>query len=466
MVGMVDYEQHSGVLRVAARQHFWAFCCYMDFEFFYVRRRFLKEVALLFQKLYEAYLGGEAINVSVSMPPRSGKSYLTSMFCAWWLGVLPELSVMRNTCTATLYDKLSYDTRAILTSERYRKVFAGVSISPSKSNLAGWNTGRSRQVGYYGAGTGGTIIGFGANLAVVDDLYKSMADALSDTTNEKVKMWKQSAHDSRKEKSCPEILIGTRWSVNDVIGEAIATGKVPPENCVTVPALVGEETFCDDVKSTAEYLSIRDDVGESIWMAEYMQQPYEVAGLLFPKSKLRFANLDEVDYAQALWAVAVGDPADRGGDFYAMPYCYVMPNFDVLVRDVIFNKDGVEANTRRIADKARLYNMQQVIVEANGGWVSSVALLRRQLQDGGGGTAVGAYTNSVDKLVRILSNFEFAIRHFVFSERYKESHEYAGFIANLTSFKREGGNANDDAADVVSSASNLIKVKYGKTIYG
>jgi predicted phage terminase large subunit-like protein len=462
---MVDYEKHSAVLRLAARQHFWAFCCYMDFDFFFVRRRFLKDVAVLFQKLYEAYIGGEAINISVSMPPRSGKSYLTSMFCAWWLGVLPELSVMRNTCTGTLYDKLSYDTRAILTSEKYRRVFFGVSISQSKSNLSGWNTSSSRQVGYYGAGVGGTIIGFGANLAVVDDLYKSMADALSDTTNEKVKMWKQSAHDSRKEKNCPEIFIGTRWSVNDVIGEAIETGKVKPENCVIVPALVDGETFCDDVKSTAEYLQIRDEVAESVWMAEYMQQPYEVAGLLFPKSKLRFSNLDSVDYSQALWAFAIGDPADRGGDFYAMPYLYVMPNFDVLVRDVVFNKDGIDANTRRIAEKAMLHGMERLVIEANGGWISSVSLLKRQLGEGSAVT-VSAYANTVDKIVRILSNYEFVIKHFVFDDRYKEYPEYASFISNLTSFKREGNNANDDAADVVAAAANAIKVKYGKTIYG
>jgi predicted phage terminase large subunit-like protein len=462
---MVDSVEYGELLKAAGRQHFWAFCCYMDYEFFYVKRRFLKDVAMLFQKLYECYLRGEVINVSVSMPPRSGKSYITSMFCAWWLGVLPELSVMRNTCTGTLYDKLSYDTRAILTSEKYRSVFPDTTISQNKSNLAGWNTGKSRQVGYYGAGVGGTIIGFGANLAIVDDLYKSMADALSDNTNEKVKLWKQSAHDSRKERNCPEIFIGTRWSVNDVIGEAIETGKVLPENCVMIPALTAEgETFCDDVKTTKEYLQIRKEVEESVWMAEYMQQPYELKGLLFPKSELRFADISSVDYSQALWAFAIGDPADRGGDFYAMPYCYVMPGFDVVVRDVIFNKDGIDANTPRIAEKAALHGMEQVIVEANGGWVSSVSLLKRQFKEGSG-VRVSAYANSIDKMVRILSNFEFIKKHFVFDDKHSENREYASFIGNLTRFKREGQNENDDAADVLAAAASFIKVKYGKLIY-
>ena len=232
--------------------HFWAFCVYMDEEFFRNKRRFFKDVAILFQELIDEYRKGNAISVSVSMPPRAGKSYITSLFCAYWLAQFPELSVMRNCCTATLYQKFSYDTRAIMRSPKFKEIFPEIKLQPDKQNLGGWNLVTSKQVGYFGAGVGGTIIGFGASIAITDDLYKSMLDAQSSTTDSFVKMWKESAHDSRKEKNCPEIFIGTRWTENDVIGEAMAKGHLAKS--IIIKAITEEgKSFCEDVKSTKEY---------------------------------------------------------------------------------------------------------------------------------------------------------------------------------------------------------------------
>jgi len=140
-----------------ARREFWAFCTFYDPEF-YSKRAFLKDVATAFQQIET----NEVNAISVSMPPRAGKSYITSLFCAWVLGRNPAESVMRNACTATLYLKFSYDVRAIVKSDKFKMVFPDVMLSDDKANLQGWNTNKSKQVGYFGAGVGGTIIGFGA----------------------------------------------------------------------------------------------------------------------------------------------------------------------------------------------------------------------------------------------------------------------------------------------------------------
>ena len=59
-------------------------------------------------------------------------------------------------------------------------------LSSDKANLQGWNTNTSKQVGYFGAGVGGTIIGFGASkVAITDDLYRGIEDALNDHMNAK-----------------------------------------------------------------------------------------------------------------------------------------------------------------------------------------------------------------------------------------------------------------------------------------
>jgi hypothetical protein len=215
---MMTPEQYATtlVMRELSRRNFWQFCLYYERAFF-EGRPFLKEVADSFQRIEE----GTIKSLSVSMPPRAGKSYLTSLFCAWTLGRNPSESVMRNTCTATLYLKFSYDVRAIVSSDRFKEVFS-IRLSDDKKNLQGWNTSKAKMVSYFGAGVSGTIIGFGATkVAITDDLYRGLEDALSETKNDSIKQWKSATHDSRMETGCTRIDIGTRWSVSDVIGEAM-----------------------------------------------------------------------------------------------------------------------------------------------------------------------------------------------------------------------------------------------------
>lgn len=93
-----------------AKKDFWAFCLYYDPKFF-SKRLFLKKVAEAFMRVYSSYSAGIIYRLAVSMPPRAGKSYISSLFIAWMYGHFPEESVMRNCCSDTLYNKLSYDTR-------------------------------------------------------------------------------------------------------------------------------------------------------------------------------------------------------------------------------------------------------------------------------------------------------------------------------------------------------------------
>ena len=227
---------------------------------------------------------------------------------------------MRNTCTGTLYQKFSYDVRQVLKSEKFSSVFPDVTISNDKANLNGWNTNKSRQVGYFGAGVGGTIIGFGATkLAITDDLYRGIEDALSDVTNDRVLQWKEGTHDSRLERTCAKIDIGTRWSTNDVIGKNFEAGSY--DESIVIPALdANDETFCADVMSTKQYHEIRKKINPDIWSAEYMQEPVDLKGRLF--SNLR--TISEADFnlikGRSAGSIAYVDVSDQGADYTAMAH--------------------------------------------------------------------------------------------------------------------------------------------------
>lgn len=462
---MITFDEIKPLLKTIARENFWAFCCYYDWEFFYIKRRFLKQVAIAFQQVIDEYKQGNALKVAVKMPPRSGKSYITSLFSAFWLAQFPELSVMRNCCTSTLYQKFSYDARNIIRSQKFNEVFPNIEIMSDKQNLDGWSLKTSKQVGYFGAGVGGSIIGFGANIAISDDLYKSMQDALSSATNSNVKLWKESAHNSRMEKNCPEIFIGTRWAKSDIIGEAMENKLIDID--ITIPALIDANSFCEDVKSTEEYIKIKEQTSSSTWSAEYMQEPVEIEGLLLPKESLKFADLSNIDVKNIQFRFAVGDPADTGGDKFSMPFIDVVffeDKFAFYVRDIIHNPNGIEANAERVIDKCKKHLIEQVFIESNGVGLAAVLLVNKIKSQH---LKLSPIVSSENKEVRILSHFEFVRDYFIFDSNYESNPEYKMFINDACGYVKEGDNKHKkDAIDVLCLAANILKVKYSKIIYG
>jgi len=429
---------------VLGRETFWEFCKFYDKDFF-LKRKFLKRVADAFQKVEQ----GEINSLSVSIPPRGGKSYITTLFCAWTLGRNPSESVMRNTCTGTLYQKFSYDVRQVVRSEKFAMVFPEVELSGDKANLQGWNTNQSRQVGYFGAGVGGTIIGFGATkLAVTDDLYRGIEDALSDVTNDRVLQWKESTHDSRLERNCAKIDIGTRWSTNDVIGKNYQDGNY--DECIVIPALdENDETFCPDVMSTEQYHEIRKKINPDIWSAEYMQEPVDLKGRLF--SNLRFIEQDEFKAikSKSSGSIAYIDVSDQGKDFTALAIAVIIDK-TIYIADYVFNKGNTDVTIPMCASKLNEYRTNYCRVESN----SMGAMFARTLQKSTRCRVLQVH-NTQNKMTRIIMQSATIINHFVFVK--KDDNEYHQFMSNVLSFSKEGKQKNDDAPDCLAGLSMFIK---------
>lgn len=402
----------------------------------------------------------------MSLPPRSGKSYLTTLFAAWTLGKYPEESVMRNTCTATLYDKFSYDTRNVVRSEKFRDIFPHAELASDKQNLTGWNMKQSKQVGYFGAGVGGTIIGFGASaVAITDDLYKDLATALSITTNASIKQWKQSAHDSRMEKDCPTIDIGTRWSKNDVIGENQESGKY--DISISIAALdENDKSFCEDVKSTAEYIKIRDDLiaanSIEIWLGEYQQEPAEVQGLLFRKSEIKRFTFQEFEKetinekGESIIETVLGyiDPAEGGGDNLSFPIGSIIKN-KVFITDIIFSKQTVDIVLPECEKLITKRNAAYVRVEKNGNGSGIIRDLRRSCPP----HKILQVHNATHKGTRIWNEYGFIQKHFYFlsESEYVPGSDYDKFMRGLLSYMKIGDNQEDDAADSIAGLSRFIQ---------
>lgn len=436
-------DKQNAILQILrlelCRREFWEFCLYYDQPFF-ESRVFLHSVADAFQEIED----GKIRSLSVSMPPRAGKSYISSLFCAWTIGRNPSKSVMRNACTATLYLKFSYDVRNIVKSDKFKEVFPTVILSDDKANLQGWNTNKAKQVSYFGAGVGGTIIGFGAdNIAVTDDLYTGLEQALSDTQNDRIIQWKEATHDSRFESGCKRIDIGTRWSLNDVIGRQMNDGIY--DKSIVIPALIDGKSFCESVMTTDEYLTKKARTEPSIWEAEYMQSPVDIQGRLF--NDLRTIPLSEFNSIKdkIQGCIAYCDVADAGADFTAFAILAVAGN-DMYLIDYVFNKSNTDITMPLIADKLNKWNVTYCRVESN----SMGAMFARGLQKITT-TRILPVHNSVNKITRIIMQSVWIQQRITFVNNGTAECEL--FLQNVLHFSKEGKNKNDDAPDCLAGLS-------------
>ena len=418
------------------RREFWQFCLYYD-EPFFKSRVFLREVAEAFQQIEE----GKIKSLSVSMPPRAGKSYVTTLFCAWTIGKNPTESVMRNTCTATLYQKFSYDVRLVVKSEKFTRVFPNVRISDDKANLQGWNTNSAKQVSYFGAGVGGTIIGFGAsNIAVTDDLYTGLEQALSDTQNDRIIQWKEATHDSRFESGCKRIDIGTRWSLNDVIGRQMNEGIY--DKSIVIPALINEKSFCEAVMTTDEYLEKRKRTETSIWSAEYLQEPVDIKGRLFNELKTITVSEFERIKERVAGSIAYVDVADMGADYTACAVIAVADNRAYVV-DYVFNKSNTDVTLPQVANVLNKWGSSYCRVESNSMGAMFSRYLQKEVK-----TKILPVHNTTNKVTRIIMQSVWIQEKFTFVV--DERPECQQFLQNVLAFSKEGKNKNDDAPDCLA----------------
>ena len=422
----------------------------MDHEFFSTRP-FLKDVAIAFQKVEE----GSIKSLSVSMPPRAGKSYITSLFCAWRLGRNPTTSVMRNTCTATLYLKFSYDVRAIIKNERFTEIFPEIRLSDDKKNLQGWNLQQSKQVGYFGAGVGGTIIGFGTTLGITDDLYRGIEDAMSDTTNDRIIQWKQATHDSRFESGCSRIDIGTRWSLKDVIGQNTQQGIY--DQTIVIPALNDQgESFCDEVMTSEEYQAKKKHTAPEIWSAEYMQQPVDVGGRLFSDMKyIDPEEYNEISQAKGVeGSISYIDVADQGADFTAMAIISVVGGQLYLV-DYIYNRENTDITIPLCAGMLEKYKVSYCRVESN----SMGAMFSRHLQRITS-SKILQVSNTTNKDTRIIMQSAWLQNMVTYLRR--DTRDCNLFIESVLSYSKDGKNKNDDAPDCLAGLSIFTQSMFKK----
>lgn len=238
---------------------------------------------------------GEIKRLAIFMPPRHGKSEMTTIrYAAYRLECDPAMRVILGAYNQRLAERFSRRSRAIV---RQR-----VGLSRERATAAEWET--TAGGGLRAVGVGGGITGQGGNLIIMDDPVKSREEAESQVYRDRVYDWYTDDLYTRLEPGGAIIFIMTRWHGDDLAGRILASDTAADWTTVSLPAEAEENdplgrlpgaALCPDRYDLPALLDLRKTLGRSYY-ALYQQRPQPREGSQF---KLQWFPLVDVVPANA-----------------------------------------------------------------------------------------------------------------------------------------------------------------------
>ncbi len=308
----------------------------------------------------------------------------------------------------------------------------------------------------------------GFNGAIIIDDPLKPDDAFSETIRERVnRRWLNTIKSRLNSIRTPVVVIGQRLHPHDFCGHIL---EIEGEEwtVINIPALYYENDEPKSIwetKMPAKELLRLKEQDSYTFESQYQQNPTMPEGLLFPEENLTFVDMADYSHEEPLFRFATVDPADTGGDYFTTAFLDVVRygenDLRVLLRDVVFTKDGLEAACAMTREKFSQNHTEVAYLEINGlGRAAHILLESAQ------GTTIAPYVAHENKMVRILSKHEFIQKSYLFKRPSDQSTQYRDFMRNLTGLLKEGKNANDDSGDSLAASAEVVQSRFGDLIYG
>lgn len=260
-------------------------------------------------------IDGKCNRLILQVPPRHGKSLLASQLLpAAYLLAHPDRYVGISSYSAELAEGFSRKARDFFKE-------GGGLLNESSKAVNAWGTEEGG--GLWAAGVGGAITGRSGHLLIVDDPVKNREDAESDRIMEKLNDWYTSTLYTRLEPHVGAIvIIQTRWSENDMIGQLMENEKNVSEKgrenwtIVDLPALYEDpddrpklpdhcpvisdwrteidEPLCPQRYDSDALARIREAIGSRDFASLYQQRPAPEGGNMFAPDWWKYYGWDAI----------------------------------------------------------------------------------------------------------------------------------------------------------------------------
>ena len=235
------------------------------------------------------------------LPPGSMKSTIISqLYPSWLFGRQPRRQVLHISHTATLVDLFGRQIRNLVKTDYYNLVFPGAQISTDSRASDRWHTTKG---GVYAAfGVGSPIAGFRGRPIIIDDAMSEQS-AASKAERQKIIGWYPKAVRSRVVPDSHIIVVGTRWTQDDLQGYLIKKGEQGDADAdlferIRIPAILDATgakllglpeggSYWPERWPLHILESIKKNLPPSDWSALYMQDPLAEGGNIFKTSQIR-----------------------------------------------------------------------------------------------------------------------------------------------------------------------------------
>jgi len=271
---------------------------------------------------------GECKRLMVFMPPRHGKSQLTSIqFPAWFIGNYPDKEIICASYAQELAAHFGREVRNLVSDPEFKETF-GVSLAPDSTAKHRWNT--SEGGSYVAAGVGGAITGRGAHLLVIDDPVKNREDADSEVYRDKVWDWYRSTAFTRLMPNGAVVLVMTRWHDDDLAGRLLEHEGDQWE-VVTLKAIDQDKPLWPEWYNLEALEQIRSTIGPREWSALYQQQPTPDEGDYFKREWVKY--YDEIPKHLRIYGASDYAVTANGGDYTVHGVIGIDPDDNMYVLD-------------------------------------------------------------------------------------------------------------------------------------
>ena len=238
----------------------------------------------------------------LAAPPQHGKSELASrLLPAFIMGVLPDYRLGAASYNSELSGAMAQDVRRILADPLYLNLFPKMAVKKKYDlDRIGEFTNSTGTGSYIGVGVGGGLTGRPVDIGIIDDAIKNEKEALSPTTKENIWNWYQATFNTRLSENSGQIIIGTQWAEDDIIGrvtkqfENDTRLKVLKFPAINLPDEVGynpdlpEGALVPELKSLEFLQQIKALFSDYWFSAMYQQFPRALGGNVFKEAGIKY----------------------------------------------------------------------------------------------------------------------------------------------------------------------------------
>lgn len=338
-------------------------------------------------------LNDEFDDLLICTPPGSAKSTYTShALSAYYMGAYPNHNVILATHTADLSEKWSRKARNTVTTARHRAVFPTSQLSKDSTAVSRWATTAGGE--FLAIGTGASILGFRADLGIIDDPISGFEEAQSNTQLLRLHNWYENDFLTRLKPHGKTVTICQRLAALDLAGYIIARHRSNPTRRLRTLILQMEATApnpWDDPLGRPPYphpgsllwpewftpAQLADAKRDEFkWNCLYQQHPPSDSGEWVSPDNILFTDIPPAPTAPTYMAMDLALSMNKG-DYTVIFSAQTTPALDLVITDFYRSRSPPEIIADTVLSMIRDYQPLELLIDDDNASKVFAALLAR-----------------------------------------------------------------------------------------